>query len=233
MLAYHNDPALKDKLLANLAAHAQADELIQGQYWEDGKGCAVACTLIDFDRKAAKEGSHERYEDIFGIPQVLAHLEDCLFEGLTNGKAKEWPIRFSSAIQPGVDLSMVWPRFAFWLLTEEVTRNIDRDKHREQWVAIEGAADLYKTLIETGKPVPESAARSAARSADTAARSADTAAEIAYSAAEIAYSAAESARSAADSAAWSTADSAAESAAYIRMADKLVELLESAAIQDA
>jgi hypothetical protein len=63
MLAYHNDPALKDKLLANLAAHAQADELIQGQYWEDGKGCAVACTLIDFDRKAAKEGSHERYED--------------------------------------------------------------------------------------------------------------------------------------------------------------------------
>ena len=41
MLAYHNDPAIKSKLLADLQAHADADRLVKGQYWENGKGCAV------------------------------------------------------------------------------------------------------------------------------------------------------------------------------------------------
>ena len=45
MLAYHNDPALKAKLLADLQVHADADQLVKGQYWEDGKGSAVGCTL--------------------------------------------------------------------------------------------------------------------------------------------------------------------------------------------
>lgn len=37
MLAYHNDPAIKSKLLADLQAHADADLLIKGQYWQNGK----------------------------------------------------------------------------------------------------------------------------------------------------------------------------------------------------
>lgn len=45
MLAYHNDPKIKLKYVARFEAHRVADEVIQGQGWEDGKGCFVGCTL--------------------------------------------------------------------------------------------------------------------------------------------------------------------------------------------
>ena len=46
MLAFHNDAGLKDFVLAELARHREAERLLQGHgYWEDGKGCAVGCTL--------------------------------------------------------------------------------------------------------------------------------------------------------------------------------------------
>src|SRR5579863_6488477 len=99
MLAYHNDQAIKDAILARLAAHAMADEFVKGQYWENGKGCAVGCTI--------HSSNYSEYEHRFGIPQMLAHLEDCIFEGLPNGNAKAWPLRFMSAIEPGRDLSLI------------------------------------------------------------------------------------------------------------------------------
>ena len=98
MIAYHNDMANKVAILAQLNAHARADELVKGRYWENGKGCAVGCTIHSSD--------HAEYETRFGIPQMLARLEDRIFEGLPNGKAKEWPIRFMSAIRPGADLCL-------------------------------------------------------------------------------------------------------------------------------
>ena len=41
MLAFHNDPALKEQVYATVLAHCEADKLVKGQYWERGKGCAV------------------------------------------------------------------------------------------------------------------------------------------------------------------------------------------------
>src|SRR5580700_4309029 len=120
MLAYHSDPAQKDAILAKLSAHRLADELVKGQYWENGKGCAVGCTI--------ESGNHAEYEPRFGIPRILARLEDRIFEGLPNGSAKEWPEQFMGAIRPGADLSMVWPRFALWLLTEELPQFAKREK---------------------------------------------------------------------------------------------------------
>ena len=37
MLAYLNDPAIKDKLLAELEAHRAADRITKGRYWREGK----------------------------------------------------------------------------------------------------------------------------------------------------------------------------------------------------
>ena len=96
MLAYHNDQNLKADILKQLRAHKKADEIVKGQYWENGKGCAVRCTVHSSD--------HAAYETKFGIPIMLARLEDTIFEGLPNGRAKEWPIQFMSAIEPGADL---------------------------------------------------------------------------------------------------------------------------------
>jgi hypothetical protein len=39
--AFHGDPAIKATYLARVHAHAAADEIVQGKYWEGGKGCAV------------------------------------------------------------------------------------------------------------------------------------------------------------------------------------------------
>jgi hypothetical protein len=80
MLSYHSDPAVKAKYLARVEGHAAADEIIKGRYWEAGKGCAVGCTIHG--------GSHEDFELELGIPQMLAWLEDVIFEGLPNRLAK-------------------------------------------------------------------------------------------------------------------------------------------------
>ena len=187
MRSYHCDPSIKSDLLAQLAAHRAADEIVKGQYWKNGKGCAVGCTL--------HSGDHAEYEPRYGIPQMLARLEDCIFEGLPNAAAQHWPERFSRAVPVGVDLSRVGWRFLHWLLTDDrVNLGINdpfvRDAGRQ-------CADVIVPLTK-GKEVDESAA----------------------------WSAASAARSAARSAAWSA--ESAESAAYVLMADKLIELLEAA-----
>jgi len=73
MKAYHNDPELKKKVLSELQHHYDADNIVKGRYWENGKGCAVGCLL--------KSGNHIEYEEKFGIPVQLAYLEDGIFEG--------------------------------------------------------------------------------------------------------------------------------------------------------
>jgi len=108
LLAYHNDPAIKRTYLARVRAHRKADQIIHGTYWENGKGCAVGCTI--------HSGSHAAYETELGIPRILAKLEDRLFEGMANGESVYFPERFISSIQVGVYLSNVWNQFAYWLL---------------------------------------------------------------------------------------------------------------------
>ena len=120
LVAYHNDPAEKAAILARLDAHRIADEIVHGQYWADGKGCAVGCTLHN------PSGGHAEYETQFGIPQMLARLEDTIFEGLANGRAKEFPGQFMAAIMPGANLSLVGWKFLHWLLTDEAVSNYMR-----------------------------------------------------------------------------------------------------------
>ena len=70
LIAYHNKPEIKSGILAQLELHKAADEIIKGQYWKNGKGCAVGCTIHGQD--------HMQYETRFGIPVMLARLEDCI-----------------------------------------------------------------------------------------------------------------------------------------------------------
>lgn len=73
LLAFHGDKAIKAKYLARVKAHAEADEIIHGTYWEKGKGCAVGCTI--------HSEKHSAYETELGMPIILARLEDRIFEG--------------------------------------------------------------------------------------------------------------------------------------------------------
>ncbi len=231
MLAYHGNDEIKKAAVSKITAHAEADEIVKGIYWENGRGCAIGCQI--------ESGNHMEYENRFGIPVMLARLEDTVFEGLPNVSAKEWPLRFMGAIKPGQDLSLVGWKFLHWLLTDEkATPGINHLLVRD---AIKQCADVIYPLTQ-GEKVDASAARSAesaarsaesaawsAGSAESAARSAAWSAGSAESAARSAARSAESAESAARSAAWS----AERSAAYKLMADKLIELIEQAPMAEA
>ena len=108
MIAYHGNKELKRSIIAELEAHRAADRLVKGRYWENGKGCAVGCTI--------KSGNHALYESMYGIPRILARLEDVIFEKLPNTLSQHWPVRFMSSINVGADLSLVQWHLLGWIV---------------------------------------------------------------------------------------------------------------------
>ena len=164
MQAFLNDPAVKETYLKRVRAHAEADEIVHGSYWQNGKGCAVGCTI--------HSSEHNRYEKELGIPEWLAQLEDTLFEKLPNGEAKDFPAAFLAAIAVGANLEPVRWRFSAFLLRENIERvlllPLD-DKLKEQVVsAIRSVLAVREAAITSGH-WDQSAAESAAESARSAA----------------------------------------------------------------
>jgi hypothetical protein len=213
MKAYHNDPAIKAKYLRRVRAHRKADEIVKGHYWENGKGCAVGCTIHGSDRAL--------YETELGIPIKLASLEDGIFENLPNGHALKWPEQFLSAIKPGADLNQVTDKFLHWLLIDPDDGVIRFAKTAKVKKAIQRVADLYaKNLCGEIVTLQDwSLARTAAYAAAAAAyaayaAAADAAAYAAYAAAYAAAAYAAAYAAAADAAAAAYAADAAAYAAY-------------------
>jgi hypothetical protein len=232
MLSFHSDPAIKSKYLARLEGHAAADEIIKGRYWEAGKGCAVGCTIHG--------ASHADYERELGIPRMLAWLEDVIFEGLPNRKAKTWPHQFLSSIDPGKDLSRVGWQFLHWLLTERDPAALDclREFDPAQVSsAVKQCAGVLLPLA-VGRTFDRAAAEDAAAMARAAAAVAEITAGPSTGAAWIAECAARAAESAAlsltcpassaERAATAVSAAVARSADYIAISEKLLALLRAA-----
>jgi hypothetical protein len=216
MKAFHNDPAVKELYLSRVRAHRMADELIKGTYWKGGKGCAVGCTV--------HSGDHRAYEKELGVPRILARLEDGIFEKLPNELAMTWPERFLDAIPIGADLSLVWPKFAVWLLIDPKYGVLQFAKQNASKKAIQDVADAYQKAAEGAElklqpwaDLRAAAAYAAASSASAAASAAAYAASASASASS-AYAAASSASASAYAAAAAAAD-AADAAAYSAAAD--------------
>ena len=110
MRAFLNDPAVHAMYVERVQAHALADEIVQGKYWENGKGCAVGCTIHG--------AQHGKYETELGIPTELAHLQEAIFEWLPADEAKQFPLQFLQSITIGADLSRVWDHFHVHLLLD-------------------------------------------------------------------------------------------------------------------
>ena len=139
LIAFHGDSKIKEKYIKRVKAHAKADAIVKGIYWEDGKGCAVGCTI---------EGSnHSKYEKELGIPEILAHLEDGLFEEMANEDAKKFPLKFLQAIPVGTDLSMVFTKFVIWEWEDKKhgLKNVKEIKEdKELYDCCEAVCKLYK-----------------------------------------------------------------------------------------
>ena len=170
MIAFHGDPATKEKYIARVRAHREADRLVQGFTWESGKGCAVGCTLEAYE--------HERYPSELGVPEEIAYLQDSIFESLTPKEAQEFPEQFLEAIPIGADLSLVWNRFAVWMLVDPKHGVIRFAEGEVSRAVIQGVANLHMKAIE-GRQVSHdawdaaSSAAAAAGAADAASYAAD------------------------------------------------------------
>ena len=209
MNSFHSDPKIKEKYLSRVRAHAAADEIIKGKYWVEGKGCAVGCTVHSSD--------HSAYESELGIPRILARLEDGIFEALRNELAMTWPARFLESVPVGADLSMIWPKFVIWMLTDSefgVIRFAKKEKTKESILKV---AELYKKKVNGEEVAVED--WKAAASAPSAYADADDA-DDAYAAA--------SADAAAAYAYAAAAASAARKKCRIAQSEKLLELLREA-----
>jgi hypothetical protein len=157
MLAFHGKPEIKQFYMDRVRKHREADELIQGTAWYAGRGCAVGCTLEEYD--------HEKYPKLLGVPAELAYLQDALFEGLAKEDALAFPEQFLGAIPVGSDLSMVLPHFALWVLADQENGVLRFVTDRLQREAIQAVVDLYRDWIDMrvvpSQPRWETAASSA------------------------------------------------------------------------
>src|SRR5690349_19470839 len=123
MQAYHGSEERRGAVLALVQQHEDQDKIAQGHgYWEDGRGCAVGCTLESLRQLEGiahiNHSDHGLYESLIGVPPMLARIEDGLFESLPDGEWQTWPRRFLAAIPVGADLSLVASRFLHWLLVD-------------------------------------------------------------------------------------------------------------------
>lgn len=223
MRAFLNDAAVQAMYIDRVRAHAVADEIVQGQYWEGGKGCAVGCTIHG--------NQHSKYEEELGIPTELAYLQDALFEVLPAADAKLFPQQFLEAIPLGADLSRVWDKFHIWLLLDEKDGLVAIPYMREDrkgWIRI--IAVLYQRSasgVNPTGPERDAAARAARDAWDARAASAARAARAAWAA-----WAAWAARDARDAwgawAAWAAWD--ARDARIKRQRDVLLQLLRESQV---
>lgn len=164
MITYHGDPAVKEKYLARIRAHRDADNIIQGIGWENGKGCAVGCTLEKYD--------HDAYESELGIPRWLAHVEDRLFELMSNKDAKEFPVKFLEAcFEKPVDLEQIKIPFLIFVV-ECAKENFAHNRFSRCLKAIDGVIDALSTGVNLQQ------ARADAYAAYTAAATYDAAAAV-------------------------------------------------------
>ena len=125
LLAFHNTEVSKSRLLATLAGNRNAERLTQAHdYWRTGRGCAVGCAIHAF--RPGQEGEHLLFEELFGIPETLAHLQDAIFERMTTEQAVAFPERFVDAITVGADLRDVAMCWGLWLMR-------DPDSPTAQW----------------------------------------------------------------------------------------------------
>ncbi len=146
MQTFHNDPSIKQKYIERLELHRAHDEIVKGIYWENGKGCAVGCTIHGSDYTA--------YERELGIPRVIASLEDGIFEGLPSHIAKDFPLRFLNAVPVGVDLMISFYQFMHWLLVDKEDGVINFVKDSRLISSIKKIAELFEKKL-AGENVTE------------------------------------------------------------------------------
>ena len=157
MLAFHSEPSLKSAVMDRLREHRRLDQIVQGVYFENGKGCHLGC-LTHFE-----SNTHDAAARLFGIEPRIGYWLEAVFEGLPKGDCERWVLESTEAIPCGADLSLCHHHLSAWLLGESGFLKIV-DENRD---AIEQVRGLH-VRAASGEVITAdewSAAMSAARSA--------------------------------------------------------------------
>ena len=209
MVTFPDPRVTKELLVADMIAHAEADELVRGTYGEDHpafRGCAVGCSIHTINRvtgRAIPYGDHAALADATGISFALIHLQDRVFEGLPVELSDDWPRRFYAAVPKNVDLSPAVDRVLVRILRKIALPCVTVD----EW-GVRAVIEMVVTAIKTGVGL-----RAAANASVDAAYAAYAAASDAADAADAAGDAADAADAAYAAAAY-TASYAAKAAFY-------------------
>ena len=153
---------LKSALVAEIRKHREQDQVVQGSYGEDStgkfRGCAVGCaihSLADINGTFLFTDDHGIYERELGIPRILAELQDIIHEGLSDESFPTWPERFMEAVPTETELSLVFPKFAWWLIVHPVVSMIEHAQDRQTMGEIRNAAGVVATAGIGKIPVPQ------------------------------------------------------------------------------
>ncbi len=161
MKAFLDSEKVKNTYLIRVKQHQEADEIVKGQYWQEGKGCAVGCTI--------HSNKHSEYETLIGVPEWLACLQDTIFEGLPNEKANLFPLQFLEAINVGANLEQIKiPMLIFIVESARSNTNNESDLKVIDNVLFE----LKKDVLDLVKLKAITNTSNAAHAADAAAHAA-------------------------------------------------------------
>lgn len=143
-----------DIMKAEIAAHIAADQVSQGYYWEDEKGCFIGCLTRSSDATKVTER--------FGIPVPLVKICEHIFERSSQADSVTFFRDVGDAIgSDGKDLSRI-----HWVFLRDALKAIPKQKGDIQEIidpVIEGME-----LLAKGHPWSTDAARVAAHVAFTA-----------------------------------------------------------------
>ena len=215
MKIFHGDSALADMYLSRVQSHYDADEIIKGTYWENGKGCAVGCTI--------HSNNHKDYETLIGLPEGVARLQDRIFENLPDAAAKEFPLQFIKACHKstGKVSDDITKKFFVWLLTEELAHIYEK-----QCASYKSAIEKCVKAISDGVFNNTAADNVAAPSYDARAASYAARAVALYAADAVSYAAdAVSYAARADAATYAVRGAYAADF-WVRIANKLISIIE-------
>lgn len=234
---------LKQTYIDRAEKHYTADEIVQGIYWKNGKGCRVGCLSHD------GENAHFELEKQTNIPEWLSCVADTIHEGLTEEESKSWPVRFIKAVPvkvftkewSAIDIAKKIKAPFLIMVLESTLETFDHNEYPDVKSAVDGSITLWKRDDfgsddwRAAAAPTRAAAKAAAKAAAAAAAAVEEAAEAsawAMWAAEAAVAAANAAAAAVEEAAEAAAVEAAEAGVrkkkYTYFADQLISIMEQA-----
>jgi len=224
--------------IERMETHIEADELVCGTGFEDGKGCFIGCTFDRYD--------HEHAALSTGVPEWLWYLADELHESMSRSVDRgDMALKLLHGFEKCEDFDALERAIHIYIQRQNIERvtalEIDAALKSEVLAAIDAVISCHEAALPVDAPewaakwsAAEAASTSAQVSVTSEAGSEAGSAALAASSAKWSanWSAAKAAMSAAEAedcsalANWSATWSAAAAATYDDIGQELLRLLE-------